>query len=118
MEYDPILSKLIVHGPNREAARQRMIRALEHYAILGIRTTIPFLVDVLRSPAFTRGETYTDFIDCHFPTWKQSEETAPLAALAYGIDELISGGRKPERMINKGIPSPWETLGPWRMGKP
>jgi acetyl/propionyl-CoA carboxylase alpha subunit len=118
VEYDPILSKLIVHGPDREAARQRMIRALEQYAILGIRTTIPFLLDVLQTPAFARGETFTDFIDRHFPTWKQSEETARLAALAYAIDEMIGNGRKPERMITQGVPSPWETLGHWRMEKP
>jgi acetyl-CoA carboxylase biotin carboxylase subunit len=117
VEYDPILSKLIVHGPDRDAARQRMIRALEHYAILGIRTTIPFLLDVLKAPAFARGETFTDFIECHFPAWKQSEETAELAALAYGIDERTGKGGQTERMVFKGAPSPWETLGPWRMVK-
>ncbi|MBA4395737.1 MAG: pyruvate carboxylase subunit A, partial [Desulfobacca sp.] len=115
VEYDPIISKLIVHGPNREAARRRLIRALQHYVILGIHTTIPFLLDVLNSPAFAQGETTTDFIERHFSEWRQDMESSPLAALAFGIDELTGAGRKPERMVTKGLPSPWETLGPWRM---
>ncbi|MFH0788800.1 MAG: acetyl-CoA carboxylase biotin carboxylase subunit [Pseudomonadota bacterium] len=118
MEYDPILSKLIVHGPSREAARQRLIRALQQYVILGIDTTIPFLLDVLESPAFARGETTTDFIDRHFSGWRQSQESSHLAAIAYGIDELTGAGRQPDRMVPEGWPSPWETLGRWRMVEP
>jgi len=44
-----------------------MIEALREYVILGVRTPIPFLIDVLRSEAFRKGETFTDFIGCHFP---------------------------------------------------
>jgi acetyl-CoA carboxylase, biotin carboxylase subunit len=118
VEYDPILSKLIVHGPSREAARQRLIRALQSYVILGIHTTIPFLLDVLNSSAFAQGETSTDFIDRHFSKWRQDMESSHLAALAYGIDEWIGAGRKPARTISKGLPSPWETLRQWRMVGP
>jgi acetyl-CoA carboxylase biotin carboxylase subunit len=69
--YDPILSKLIVHAPNREAATRRMIRALEDYIILGIRTNIAFLIDILRHPAFADGATYTSFIPRNLPDWPE-----------------------------------------------
>jgi acetyl-CoA carboxylase biotin carboxylase subunit len=113
VEYDPILSKLIVTAENREAARRRMIRALESYVILGIRTTIPFLIDVLRSPEFTQGNTSTDFIDRHFQNWSQGRGGTDLAKIAYVVDEMASGAKPSARRETRGWPSPWETLGDW-----
>ncbi|MBW1796952.1 MAG: acetyl-CoA carboxylase biotin carboxylase subunit, partial [Deltaproteobacteria bacterium] len=115
MEYDPILSKLIVTAGTREAARMRMIRALENYVILGIRTTIPFLIDVLKSPEFSKGDTYTDFIERHFENWSQNMEDADLARIAYVVDELTAVKKPQAAEKGKGWPTPWETLGEWRM---
>lgn len=115
VEYDPILSKLIVHGPNREAARKRMIRALENTVILGIDTIIPFLLDVLSDGAFARGETTTDFIDRYFSEWKQNNQASLLAAIAFVVDERTRAQKPKESGTYPGRPSPWETLGPWRM---
>ena len=56
VEYDPIIGKVIAYGETREASRRRMIRALENYAILGIQTTIPYLIDILHSPQFAAGD--------------------------------------------------------------
>ena len=115
MEYDPILSKLVVTAGTREAARMRMIRALESYVILGIRTTMPFLIDVLKSPEFAKGDTYTDFIERHFENWSQNMEDADLARIAYVVDELTSSGKPSAAVKETGWPTPWETLGEWRM---
>ena len=52
VHYDPMLAKLIVHASNREEARRRAINALREYAILGIRTNIPFLLQILEHPQF------------------------------------------------------------------
>jgi acetyl-CoA carboxylase, biotin carboxylase subunit len=116
MEYDPILSKLIVFAETRDSARRRMVRALENYVILGIRTTIPFLIDVLNSRQFMDGDTRTDFIDRHFEGWRQGMDQADMAGIAYVVDELTRAGR-PSRAAarEKGWPSPWETLGDWRL---
>ncbi len=49
VEYDPILSKLSVHAQTRDQAIARMIRALKSYIVLGVRTPVDFMVDVLDS---------------------------------------------------------------------
>ncbi|HLE77057.1 MAG TPA: biotin carboxylase N-terminal domain-containing protein [bacterium] len=53
--YDPLLGKVIVWGPSREEARQRMHRALEQTAVAGVATTIPFHLWALEHPAFVAG---------------------------------------------------------------
>lgn len=115
VEYDPILSKLIVEADCRESARLRMLRALQTYAVVGISTSIPFLIDVLNSPQFTDGETGTDFLDRHFTNWKQSAEEIDLARMAYVVDDINSSAMQPAKVKTKGTPSPWETLGEWRL---
>ena len=115
MEYDPILSKLIVTAQTREATRRRMLRALRTYVILGIRTTIPFLIDVLNSDEFVKGNTHTGFIDHHFENWSQSKADEDVARIAYVVEEIISHGKASAKVSEKGWPTPWETLGQWRM---
>ena len=115
MEYDPILGKLIAAAWTREAARLRMIRALESYPILGIRTTIPFLIDVLKSNEFAKGNTDTKFVDRHFGNWSQTMEDVDLARIAYVADEFVWSAKPTAREKHEGWPSPWETLGDWRM---
>ena len=64
--YDSLVSKLIVWGADREEAIARMKRALNEYAITGIKTTIPFHVKLMDNAAFVDGkEVYTDFIVRH-----------------------------------------------------
>ena len=115
IEYDPILSKLITMAATRGAARERMIRALKSYVILGIRTIIPFLIDILSSPEFAKGNTYTDFIDRNFKNWSQSKEDEDLARIAYVVEEMTYFNKPATKVKNSGWPTPWETLGEWRM---
>ncbi|MEO7135779.1 MAG: acetyl-CoA carboxylase biotin carboxylase subunit [Vicinamibacterales bacterium] len=63
VHYDPMLSKLIVHAATREEARRRAITALRQYAILGIRTNIPFLMQLLEHPQFIDASIDTEFLD-------------------------------------------------------
>jgi acetyl-CoA carboxylase biotin carboxylase subunit len=61
--YDSLVSKLVTWGQDRQEAIDRMHRALDEYAITGIRTTIPFHQRVLAHPAFIKGDVTTDFIE-------------------------------------------------------
>ncbi len=61
--YDSLLAKLIVWGSTRDEAIQRGRRALNEFVIEGIKTTIPFHLQVLENNAFKKGEVYTDFVE-------------------------------------------------------
>jgi acetyl-CoA carboxylase, biotin carboxylase subunit len=61
--YDSLVGKLIVWGRDRNEAIQRMQRALDEYAVTGIKTTIPFHQAVLSNPHFQKGDVTTDFIE-------------------------------------------------------
>jgi len=61
--YDPMISKLIVWGRNREEAILRMRRALYEYIIVGVKTNIPFHKAVMENPRFVSGDFGTSFID-------------------------------------------------------
>ena len=61
--YDPMISKLIVNGVNREHARRRMLRALGEYVIEGPTTLIPFHTALLSHECFIRGETCVGVVE-------------------------------------------------------
>ena len=61
--YDPLISKLIAWGRDRDEAIRRMRRALYEYVIAGIRSNIPFHRAVMENERFVKGDLSTDFID-------------------------------------------------------
>ncbi len=102
IHYDPMLSKLIVHGADREEARLRMRRALSEYRVDGIRTTISFYLSVMGNEAFRSGEFDTGFIDRMLPELDldSSEDVdveAAIAAAAIFVLEETEKVRIPER---------------------
>ncbi len=115
VEYDPILSKLVSFAENREAAIQRMVHALAGYVISGVKTPVPFLMDLLQSKAFMSGETFTDFIEEYFADWHPVGPPADLARIAFVVDEICSKTRAKKTMHPTAkTASPWDTLGNWR----
>jgi pyruvate carboxylase subunit A len=61
--YDPMISKLIVWGRDRDEAIKRMQRALFEYTIIGVKNNILFHQAVMRNERFIKGEFGTHFID-------------------------------------------------------
>jgi len=114
VEYDPILSKLVVHAESRPLAISKMVKALKDYVILGVRTPTDFLMDLLQSDPFTRGEVFTNFIDEHFSDWTPGTDGETMARLAFIADELT-----PRRALSPGaeesVVSPFQTLGSWKL---
>jgi len=83
--YDPIISKLVAWGKDREEAIARMRRALNEYVVTGVKTTIPFHIRVMNNRHFLEGNFDTNFIDkVFFREEKQRElphyEVAVIAA--------------------------------------
>jgi acetyl-CoA carboxylase biotin carboxylase subunit len=63
--YDPMLAKLVVWGRDRAAAIERMKRALREFTLTGIRTNIPFYVQVMRHGPFVEGDYDTGYVERH-----------------------------------------------------
>ena len=63
--YDSLVAKVIATGKNRDEAIARMIRALREMTVEGIKTTIPFHLEVLADPTFRSGRYSTSFVE-HF----------------------------------------------------
>jgi acetyl-CoA/propionyl-CoA carboxylase biotin carboxyl carrier protein len=63
VHYDPLLAKLIASGETRDAARARALAALRQYPILGLRTNISLLAEILEHPRFITGNLDTGFLD-------------------------------------------------------
>lgn len=61
--YDSLIGKLIVWGPNRDAAIKRMRRALRECAVTGVPTTIGFHQRILETPDFLEGQIDTNFVN-------------------------------------------------------
>ncbi len=72
--YDSLISKLICWGKNRDEAIARMLRALDEYAITGIKTTIPFHVKVLKHRQFVSGDFSTNFIEKYMSAQEEPEK--------------------------------------------
>ena len=91
--YDPLISKLIVHGKDRTEAITRMIRAIEDYHIVGVETTLDFCKFVLQHEAFTSGNFDTGFIGKHFnPEMLKKQGTADESEVAAIAAALIFEG--------------------------
>jgi len=86
--YDPMISKLIVHGKDRTDAIKKMLRAIDDYKIIGVETTLDFCKFVLNHEAFISGNFDTGFIPKYFTPEAlktNSEEYAEIAAIAGAI---------------------------------
>ena len=60
--YDPLLAKIIVRGPDRPAALERLRAALAHCRIAGIETNLEYLRQICAHPGFQAGGVSTGFL--------------------------------------------------------
>lgn len=82
--YDPMISKLITYGKNREEAIQLMIKAIDNYKVEGVATTLSFGKFVCEHEAFTSGNFDTHFVKNYYSPEhleKQYAEERRIAAL-------------------------------------
>jgi len=66
--YDPMISKLITYGKDRDEAIQLMIHAIDNYLIEGVETTLAFGKFVCEHPAFKQGNFDTHFVNSFYDT--------------------------------------------------
>ena len=108
--YDPMLSKLVVHGPTREAAIERCIQAIDDYEITGVATTLQFGRFAINHPAFRSGDFDTQFVDTHFTPEQLHREVrcsdSELAALTVGL--IHQQRPKALKPSSQTAPSKWK----------
>jgi len=99
MDYDPMISKVIVWAKDRAEAVNRMNRVLDEYKITGIKTSINFLNKIMDCPDFVNGKYDTGFIEKNMDFLiekevcdKNCEEMSIIAAFLeynYYLDKLV-----------------------------
>ncbi|WP_296816473.1 acetyl/propionyl/methylcrotonyl-CoA carboxylase subunit alpha [Brevundimonas sp.] len=87
MFYDPMIAKLCVWGPTREAAVDGMSRALEATHLEGLGHNLPFLAAVMDQERFRSGALSTSYIKDEFPDGFQGTEPTP-----FQIDLMTAAG--------------------------
>src|SRR3546814_7625755 len=76
MFYDPMIAKLVTHGPTRDAAADLQVEALDRYDIRGVGHNIDFVSAVMQHPRFREGALTTGFI-----AERSEEHTSALQSL-------------------------------------
>jgi acetyl-CoA carboxylase biotin carboxylase subunit len=123
VHYDPLVAKLIADGETREIARRRAIEALRSYPILGIRTNVAFLIELLEHPRFIAGDIDTHFLDVEGArirarsAMEPSEEALDVARAVSSANADLSRLRSPSASVGEASPrdaDPWDTLRGYR----
>jgi 3-methylcrotonyl-CoA carboxylase alpha subunit len=108
--YDPMIAKLIVHGGNRQAALDKMIKALHTYQIVGLPTNIEFVARTADHAAFRKGGVDTSFLNKFGDDVLESLGPYPTYAKALGAVSLLlleQVKRCPAGNYNGELHSPW-----------
>ncbi len=106
--YDPMIAKLITHGDDRDQARRRLARALDHLALTGVHHNAAFLRRVLLDDAFAAGDLDTRLLE-HRPHLLEPAGADP-AALAVAAAALVAGHAEAGGDPWRGLPA-WRPLG-------
>jgi propionyl-CoA carboxylase alpha chain len=99
MFYDPMIAKLVTHGPDRDAAIAHMGRALDAFHVVGIEHNIPFLSALMEHPRWREGALSTAFIAEEYPDGFRAREAdraaeRVIAAVAATADHLANTRRQ------------------------
>ncbi|WP_062203302.1 acetyl/propionyl/methylcrotonyl-CoA carboxylase subunit alpha [Aureimonas sp. AU12] len=95
VHYDPMIAKLITHAPTRAAAVEAQARALDEFALAGIRHNIPFLSALMANERWREGRLSTALIADTYPDGfaerpPAGEAALPFLAVAVSIDRQLA----------------------------
>ncbi|TDK87648.1 acetyl/propionyl/methylcrotonyl-CoA carboxylase subunit alpha [Mycolicibacterium mucogenicum] len=107
-DYDPMLSKIIAYGPDRESARRGLDRALADTAVLGVGTNIDFLRFLLADEDVIAGRLDTGLLD---------RRTGDYVAVQAGDDEFIAAAAYRWLHSWSDAGELWATPTGWRVGE-
>lgn len=111
--YDPMISKLVAYGHNREEALQKAVFALQEYAIHGIKTNLAFLLALLKQTRFVQNQISTAYCDRELDkiietiAQEKSKIDRNVLAGAFLLFDL-------DFHVDKKAQNIWKQLGFWR----
>jgi acetyl/propionyl-CoA carboxylase alpha subunit len=110
LDYDALLAKLVVWGPDRGSCLSRARRALSDWIVLGVETNAPLLAAVLASEEFASGRYATDLVSRlpDLPSSAPPDAAWIAAALAFSETKPVAPGAAPAE--------PWGAATGWRPG--
>ncbi|RFU20370.1 ATP-grasp domain-containing protein [Geodermatophilus marinus] len=111
-DYDPMLAKVIAHGPDRETARARLVGALGHTAVLGVPTNAVFLRALLTDPDVVAGRLDTGLIERRGEALTAAEPPGE-AEFAAAALALQLEGEPAGPVVDR-----WDVPDGWRLGEP
>ena len=110
MYYDPMIAKLVTHGPTRIAAIDAQADALDAFYIDGIQHNVPFVSALMHHPRWREGKLSTGFIAEEYPEGfkprkAEGEELNVLVAVAASIDHIHNSRRRliSDQMANGAV---------------
>ena len=113
--YDPMISKLICWGINREEAIARMKRGLYEYKITGVKTSIRFLERIMNTPDFINGKYNTHFVennrDFLLAPPEQNPRVEDVAIMTVFVDYLNKLDSYQSKVQKKDPISSWKECG-------
>ena len=104
--YDPMIAKVIAHGPDRQTALARLDAALADTVVLGVDTNIADLRALLADPAVRAGDLDTGLLDRRGTPPPPTPTPSALAAVAQSV---VDAGAPADGTV-------WGRVGAWRAG--
>ena len=116
VEFDPMIAKVIAHGPTRSEAAGRLALALERLHLGGVTTNRDFLAATLRNETFLAGDTTTDFIERVRPGLERGDPARAAITAAMWLQNAHRAsdnvwGFAPSNWRNGGLPAERVMLG-------
>ncbi|MAU02154.1 MAG: 3-methylcrotonyl-CoA carboxylase [Anaerolineaceae bacterium] len=96
VHYDPMLAKIIVHGPDRQTAVQRLAHALETAVLLGFTHNLPYLQAIVQHPDFAAGQYSTPFLADNLAAWQPPAENVTLGLVGAALAQFYAWPQLPE----------------------
>ncbi len=106
--YDPLIAKLVVHAPTRQAALAKLTRALQHTQVAGTTSNVDFLIRLSLQPDFVAGHPDTGLIDREAEALTAASAPDDVALAVAAIFEV-------EGMARSLARDPWQSLGAWQL---
>jgi acetyl-CoA carboxylase biotin carboxylase subunit len=107
--YDPMISKVIGFGMDRDDAIHRLVGALSNYELFGVKNNIDLCLWILNHPKYRANEVDTNFIQNNFSLEEFNVASPELFEATAIAASLAEGARTPTPSSTHPVPSQWRT---------